>query len=101
MTMNYIQVLTGVSKWMKNPWCVPVLLGIILLWAGCGTTETGRAGSDPGLSLDAGIAPIARDIERSLPLNTWIVNFETPSAKFSNYVRTMTGLLLTILRLSS
>jgi tetratricopeptide (TPR) repeat protein len=41
-----------------------------------------------GLSLDEGIAQIARDIEAGLPAGTRIaaVNFESPSARFSDYV---------------
>ncbi|MDR0785930.1 MAG: hypothetical protein LBE74_08665, partial [Treponema sp.] len=41
-----------------------------------------------GLSMDEGIAQIARDIEAGLPAGTRIaaVNFESPSARFSDYV---------------
>jgi tetratricopeptide (TPR) repeat protein len=78
---------------LKKPQlCAPVLLGIILLCASCGTTGTGPSGSPPdpadGLSLDAGIAQIAAEIEQALPEGTIIaaVNLESSSVRFSGYV---------------
>jgi tetratricopeptide (TPR) repeat protein len=69
----------------RKPWRVPVLLGIILLCAGCGTTGAGRGN---GLSLEAGIAQIAAEIDQAIPAGTRIVvvNLNTPSARFSDFV---------------
>jgi tetratricopeptide (TPR) repeat protein len=55
-----------------------------------------------GLSLDEGIARIAADLEAGLPENTRIavVNFESPSARFSDYVlEELQGLLVNNKRL--
>ncbi|MDR3172589.1 MAG: tetratricopeptide repeat protein [Treponema sp.] len=32
---------------LNSPWYIPVLVGIILLWTGCGTTEPSRTGRQP------------------------------------------------------
>jgi TolB-like protein len=69
--------------------CTRVLCAA-LLFAACGTADDARApgGAAEGLSLEEGIAGVAAAIEQALPQGTRVavVNFKTPSARFSDFV---------------
>jgi tetratricopeptide (TPR) repeat protein len=64
------------------PWFPAVM--IFAVFSGC----TGSPAAADGVSLEEGIAQVARDIEAGLPegRRVAVVNFESPSARFSDFV---------------
>jgi tetratricopeptide (TPR) repeat protein len=76
---------------MKRAIVLPAFIATVLLAAlgGCaGTPEAAVEESGEGLSLAEGIAQIAGELEAGLPegRRVAVVNFESPSAYFSDYV---------------
>ncbi|MDR1218030.1 MAG: tetratricopeptide repeat protein [Treponema sp.] len=62
-------------------------MAVITALTGCAGTPA-QTDTEDGLSLNAGIAQIAQEIERGLPSGTRVavVNLESPSARFSDFV---------------
>jgi hypothetical protein len=62
-------------------------MAVMTALTGCAGTPA-RTDAGDGLSLEAGIAQIAQEIEEELPAGTRIavVNLESPSARFSDFV---------------
>jgi tetratricopeptide (TPR) repeat protein len=80
---------------------VPAAMAVMVLLSACAGTPAKTAAED-GLSLDEGIAQIARGLEDGLPAGTRVavVNLESPSAYFSDYVlQELQGVLVSNQRL--
>jgi tetratricopeptide (TPR) repeat protein len=105
------------KKAMRGVFYAPLYVVMALVVSGCassaapannpaqpgGFVPVSSPASADGLSLDQGIARIAADLEAGLPENTRIavVNFESPSARFSDYVlEELQGLLVNRKRLT-